>query len=160
MRSYCALKDQASVTWYLIVEATEMDPGAVFGCVSTLPVGADLAPTPTPSWIEVPGPITSPWYVYPSTTGAIVVSASAPALGTGFARPQGLALMDVERTLWSLGINESGDASGPWVPDGWLPQGWVPLGSGGGGGILAPKLVDLATFLIGLPQFKHLWSRF
>ncbi len=68
--------------------------------------------------------------------------------------------MDPVRTLWRLGINESGDASGPWVPDGWLPQGWVPLGSGGGGGVLVPGLVDLATFLIRLPQFKHLWSRF
>lgn len=149
MPSYCALRDQASAVWYLTISANADHTLPVLDLTNVQPVGANVTPT-QPHWLEIEGP-GSTWYVLPDTDGDILVQSSAPGVGTGLPRPQGLALMDQWRTLWRITVSESG-GSGGWISRGWMPPGWLPYKNTAMVGALIPVLLAQTTFEVHLPQ--------
>lgn len=102
VQSYLAMKDQASVTWYLWVS----DQGSLVWS-STRPAGADLTPATIPYWFQWTTPDTSIRYLYPSLLGSTLVSDTQPPIGTGMTLTLELQARLRGRWLSSISNEES-----------------------------------------------------
>lgn len=145
MASYCTLTDQADVVRYLTVDATLAHTEAVLAAVTPAPTGLDLTPE-APYWLQLGGD-SGNRYLYLDAVGVVTISESAPGIGTGLTRPQGLQLMDIWRYLWRVTLEPvSGDVSA-WLVPGWVLSGWIPTG----GSAYSLSLVQ-AGFEVHTPQ--------
>lgn len=84
--TYFAIKDQNAVVWYWWVTMSgDLEWSTT---VPSVPIrtAADLALSPTPSWLVLTDPAAATRYVYPAVdTGEPRVETSAPSVGSGYA---------------------------------------------------------------------------
>lgn len=100
---YFAIKDQLGVVWYWwINRAGELEPGLNPPTLNAR-IALDLALSPIPSWLVVADPTPATRYIYPSSIdGGALVSATVPAVGTGYTGSP--TVRGMEGGVWQLDV--------------------------------------------------------
>jgi hypothetical protein len=96
------LLSQDGHAWWVLVDTTGQH-----STTDTPPVGEVLLSATDQYWLQISSPDSTPWYVFPSATGMLLVSDTQPGVGPGTATT--VQLRDVNGFPWYPQVGNSGN---------------------------------------------------